>query len=254
MTPQTHTPKRWIPLVFAALAAACTANAAPTQGHHDDDSKDRIAPGVMSISGTATLDVAPDTANVSMTLTGNGSRPKQAVVALRAKQDDLIKALQALGIETGQIKISHLGLEPVWVYPEKAAPYIRGYQATLTVTASTRRFDLIGDMMEAGAGAGASSMSTNFECADLPELKKKVRDLAIAAAREKAAQMAGGFGVKLARITVLNEAAAGNAWYFDPAFANAAAEGASIRSRISLSPELQPLVLTVTVAYELDQA
>jgi uncharacterized protein len=244
----------WIPTVLAAAAlaaAACGKNAGATRG--DDDKGDKIQPAVMSITGTATLDVAPDTADISMTMTADGARPKQAVTSLHARQAELVKALMDMDIETADIKISQLGLNPVYVYPENAPPRIRGYQATLTVTASTRKFDLIGDIMEAGAGAGVSTMATTFRCSDLPELKKKVRDMAIAAAREKADQMAHGFGVKMKRVTLLNEAAAGNAWYFDPAFANAAgAETEAARAKVSLSPELQPLVLTVTVAYELE--
>jgi len=245
----------WMPAVIATVAlasSACGSNAGATSHEHSHDG-DKIEPGVMSIVGTATLDVSPDTADVTMTLNADASRPKTAVVALRARQEEMIRALMALGIETEDIKLSHISLAPVYVYPENAPPRIRGYQASLTVTASTRKFDLIGDIMEAGAGAGVSSMATSFRSTDLPELKKKVRDMAIAAARDKAEQMAKGFGVKVARITVLNEAASGNAWYFDPAFANAAgAEASQVRERISLSPELQPLVLTVTVGYQLE--
>ncbi len=245
----------WIPaLLSTALAAsACGSNAGAASHEHSHDDDDKIQPGVMSISGTATLDVAPDCADVTMTLNATAWRPKMAVVELRKRQEAMIQALRALGIETEDIKLSHISLAPVYDYPENSPPRIRGYQASLTVTASTRKFDLIGDIMEAGAGAGVSSMSTSFRSTDLPELKKKVRDMAIEAAREKAEQMAKGFGVKVARITVLNEAAAGNAWYFDPAYANAAgAEASQVRERISLSPELQPLVLTVTVGYELE--
>jgi hypothetical protein len=242
----------WIPaLLAAALAVSACGNAGAAPHEHPDE--DKIQPGVMTISGTATLDVAPDTADVSMTLNADAARPKAAVVALRARQEQMVRALMALGIESSDIKISTIGLQPVHAYSDNAPPRVRGYQATLTVTASTRKFDLIGDIMEAGAGAGVSASSTSFRSSDLPELKKKVRDMAIAAAREKAEQMATGFGVKVARINLLNEAAAGNAWYFDPAYANAAAaEGAAIRDRISLSPQLQPLVLTVSVGYELE--
>jgi uncharacterized protein YggE len=242
----------WIPALLAIALAAC-GNAGAAGHHHDDDKEDKIQPGVMSITGNATLDVAPDTADISMSLTADGARPKQAVASLRARQEEMVRALMALGIESANIKISQLGLSPLYFYPENAPPRIRGYQATLTVTASTRKFDLIGEIMEAGAGAGVSSMATSFRSSDLPELKKKVRDMAIAAAREKAEQMAHGFGVKVARVTLLNEAASGNAWYFDPAFANmAGAEASAVRDRISLSPELQPLALTVTVSYELE--
>jgi len=246
-----HRTIRWIPALIAAAAlagSACSGRAGASESKKDDG--DRIQPGVMTVTGTATLDVAPDTADVSMTLQTLAPRPKNAVVALRARQDQLVAALVALGIEASDIKISQLGLAPDYIYPEEGPPRLRGYQASLVVTASTRRFELIGDMMEAGAGAGAQAMNTSFRCAGMPELKKKVRDMAIAAARDKAEQMTRGFGVKIARITALNEASAGNGWYFDPALANAVDTEA--QRRVTLSPELQPLSLTITVGYELE--
>jgi uncharacterized protein YggE len=236
---------------LAAMAAVACGNAGASSSKKDDE--DKIQPGVMSITGTATLDVAPDTADISMQLTAEGARPKHAVALLRERQDAMITALMALGLEKAQIKLSTMTLQPVFVYPENAPPRIRGYQATLQVTASTRKFELIGDIMESGANAGVSTMATSFRSSDLPELKKKVRDMAIAAARDKAEQMAKGFGLKVARINLVNEATAGNGWYFDPSYTNvSAAESAQVRERISLSPELQPLILTVNVGYELE--
>jgi uncharacterized protein len=253
MTPKGKNPMKKTTLLFAlaALAAAACGNAGAASHKHDDE--DKIQPGVMSITGTATLDVAPDTADITMSITADGARPKNAMTALRARQDALIAALMGLGLEKAQIKLSQMTLQPLFFYPENAPPRIRGYQATLQVTASTRKFDLIGDIMEAGATAGVSTMATSFRSSDLPELKKKVRDMAIAAARDKAEQMAKGFGLKVARINLVNEATAGNGWYFDPTYVNvSAAESASVRERISLSPELQPLILTVNVGYELE--
>jgi uncharacterized protein YggE len=117
------------------------------------------------------------------------------------------------------------------------------------VTATTHDFSKIAPLMEAGAEAGATSLSSQFRRSDLPALKKKVRDMALTAAKEKAQQTADALGIHLGRVVSVGENAGGTMWsnaYFPQA--NAAMTQAAPES---LGGALQPLTLDVTIGYEL---
>ena len=244
---RSHSPSR--PLL-PALAALALALASACGGPRADAAVGSTAPpkGQLTTTGTATLDVVPDMADVTMTLTIEEPKPKDAVSALRKRQAHLIAALRAAGVEDADLHLSQIRLSPVYD-PNWQVSRIRGYAASITVTASTKEFDRIGDIVEGAASAGVSDLATSFRVTDLASLKKKVRELALAAARDNAAQMAHAMDVGLVRVVQLGEAPQGALWAYGSMLPNlelrADAKGAF------LQPELQPLTMTVTVTYEL---
>lgn len=211
-------------------------------------------PGAMTITGTATLEVSPDCADLTMTLTADGAKPGLAAALVQQRQTALVTALNKLGVETPDVKLSYLTLDPV--YEPRPDGYwsdlkVHHYRASVTVTATTKQFAKIGAIMEAGGDAGATSMSSQFRRSDLADLKKKVREMALAAARDKATQTAKALDLELGRITAVAENAGGmwNHAYF-PQVANAM-ERADTGSPVALGGTLQPLTLDVTINYEL---
>jgi uncharacterized protein len=209
-------------------------------------------PGSMTVTGTAVLEVSPDCADLTMTIVGEGARPGQATAAVQRQQQELVEALKKIGVEGADLKLSYLRLDPVYAQTTLGVQTqrITGYRAEVTVTATTKRFELVSSIMEAGANAGASSMSSQFRRGDLPELKKQVRELALKAAKEKAAQTAKTLGIELGRIVNVAETPNGTMWgsaYF-PQVAN---EAVTRSSAGVLGGALQALTLDVTLGYEL---
>ena len=211
-----------------------------------------VQPGAMTVQGTATLDVSPDCADMTMTLTADGARPGIAASALAGKQKAVIEALKKLGLESSAMKISHVTLDPIyrhWPHELKVATY----RAQITITATTKKFELVADMMETAAHGGASSVSTAFRRSDLPELKKKVREMALKAAREKAELTARTLGIDLGRVTTVAEIPAGHMWrsqYFPNYVANAT-NNAPAANTEALGGSSQTLSLDITISYEL---
>ena len=83
----------------------------------------------------------------------------------------------------------------------------------------------------------------------MPELKKKVRDMALAAAKDKANQTAQALGVSLGKITTVGENAGGYMWnqtYFPQ---NAVSRDNS--SGTALGGTMQNLTLDVSIGYQL---
>jgi uncharacterized protein len=204
-------------------------------------------PGQMTVTGTATLEVSPDCADLTMTLSSDDVKPGVATQHVQAEEKDLVAGLEKLGVEGADVKLSYLTLEPVY---DEGWLHIRTYRAQITVTATTKDFAKIATIMEAGATAGATQMSSAFRRSDLPELKKKVREMALTAAKDKAQQTAGVLGIKLGRISSVAAHMGGQMWsnaYF-PQVSNMAATQAGSGT---LGGALQPLTLDVTIGYEL---
>ena len=211
----------------------------------------QVNPGAMVVTGSATLEVSPDCADITMTLTSDGGKPGIATTSVHDKQEKLVAALKALGVETTDMKLSYLSLNPVYdPNPEGWAQLkVRAYRAEVTITVTTKKFDRIAGIMESGADSGVSSMSTQFRRSDLPELKKKVREMALTAAKDKAKQTADTLGIQLGRITTVAENQGGYMWsaaYFP--------NSAAVRdnsSAVALGGAMQPLTLDVTIGFEL---
>jgi uncharacterized protein YggE len=213
-------------------------------------------PGQMTVTGTATLEVSPDCADLTMTIVADGAKPGTATSSVQAKQQRIIEALKKLGVEPSDMKLSMLSLNPIYEpNPEGWAQLkVRTYRAEITITTTTKQFDKIGGIMEAGAEAGVSTMSTAFRRSDLPELKKKVRAMALAAAKDKAKQTADALGISLGRVVSVAENQGGQMWsnYYFPQVANAM----EVRdtSAVALGGSLQPLTLDITIGFELAKA
>lgn len=210
-----------------------------------------VRPGVMTVTGTATLEVSPDCADLTMTLSTDGARPAIVAASLAKKQRAVIEAMKQLGIESSQLKISHITLNPIY----EDWPHVRvaTYRSEITITATTKDFSQIAAMMEAGAKAGATTMSSQFRRSDLPELKKKVREMALKAAKEKAKLTASTLGIHLGRVTSVAEAPAGMMWqsqYFPNYIGNVAAQAPAAQGAV-LGAALQPLTLDITIGFEL---
>lgn len=209
-------------------------------------------PGTMTVTGSATLEVSPDCADLTLTISADGVQPGVATRTLQGKQQQLVAALAKLGVADSDVKLSYLTMNPIYEPNPTGWAQLRvhTYRAEITVTATTHQFEKIGDIMDAGANAGVTAMSTAFRRSDLPQLKKKVRDMALAAAKDKAKQTADALGIKLGRVVTVGEAANGSMWgnaYF-PQVAN---NEARVTSPGALGGTLQPLTLDITVGYEL---
>ncbi len=211
-------------------------------------------PGQMTVNGQATLEVSPDCADLTITLSADDIKPGVAVKRLEAKRLILISSLQKIGVETADLKLSNLQLDPIYEPNREgwATLKVRTYRAQITVTATTKDFSKIADIMDTAASAGATTISNQFRRSDLPALKKKVRDMALAAAKDKAKQTADALGIKLGRVMSVAENQGGMMWtanYFPQVANSMATQDAS--GAVVLGGSLQPLTLDVTVGYEL---
>lgn len=240
-------------LVLATSLTAC-GDRAPHVIAVQPNSAEVDRPGQMTVTGQATLEVSPDCADLTITIAADNIKPGTAAKQLEAKRLILISTLQKIGVETADIKLSNLQLDPIYEPNREgwATLKVRTYRAQMTVTATTKDFSKIAEIMDTAAEAGASTISNQFRRSDLPALKKKVRDMALAAAKDKAKQTADALGIKLGRVMSVAENQGGMMWHatYFPQVANAM-ETRDTSSAVVLGGTLQPLTLDVTIGFEL---
>lgn len=254
--------------ILAALGLLATAGCQPpvveadiepqherceTTGPPQGDSK----PGNLTVMGTATLEVTPNVADVTLELTATAPSPRAAVAKLRAREQVMRKNLSDDGVAAQEVAVSTLNLGPLsrWDAPrQRQVP--TGYEARLRVSVETEDFAQIPSIVEAGANAGVTTSSTTFRNSEMSALKRKVRDMALDAAKAKAQQFRSSLELGRMRVVAVSEAPSGMAWAayglgFDNTVGMANAVGGAGSATGPVHAETLPLQLTVTIGYEL---
>jgi len=212
--------------------------------------KDSVDVGKMTVTGSATIQVAPDCADLTMTVTANASKQGAAVDAARKHASDLVAAIKKLGLEDGDLKLSTMSIDPVYEWIGNRNVF-KGYTARIVLTATTKDFAQLGPMMEAGADSGATEISSSFRRSDLEALKKQVREQALLAAKDKAKQTATVLGISLGKVSGVNENS-GSYMYTNQYFPRAVAFDATTEDNLAkVAAELQPLTMDIQVTYDL---
>ena len=233
------------PVVEAHIEPAAAAQPDP----------EKPTPGALSVTGHATLDVTPDVADVKLDLSARAGTPRAAVAKLRESETAMRKNLEGEGIESDEVAVSAINLAPKHRWDaQRERQILIGYEATLCVTVSTKDFAEIPAIIEAGAKAGVTQSSTRFRSTEMVALKRRVREMALDAAKAKAEQFRESLGFELVRVTSVGENQAGAAWStyglgLDNVTANAFEVVPGARSFVQA--ETLPLSLTVTIGYEL---
>lgn len=235
-------------LATLVLLTACHDRVIAVQAPPADTAK----PGQMTVNGQARLEISPDCADLTMVITADGAKPGVATSQAEAEENAVVANLRAQGVGNKDMKLSSLQLEPEmeWV---KDHYFLKDYRAQITITVTTRDFSKLAALMDAGSSAGVTQMSSQFRRSDLDKLKKEVRMMAIAAAKEKAESTAKALGIKLGRVTSVAENAGGYMWsnaYFPRARDNVNVSDTRSDGQ-PLGGDLQPLTLDITVGYEL---
>jgi uncharacterized protein len=208
-----------------------------------------------TVTGTAQIDVAPDCADVTLTISGEAPRTGPAAAVARERQTALLARLKALGLAAEDVKLSSLRLDPVIEYLTDGRQRAKGFRAETRVVVTTHDFAQIEGIMDAAAGSGVTQMSTAFRSEKLDDVKKQLRDLALEAAAAKAKQMTSKLGATLGAVVGIAEQSGGSLWsnmYFPqatvPNVVGNAAPGALTTA------EAQTLTLEVSVTYQLPTA
>jgi len=172
--------------MFAAIALLATPALAQTP------------PPAISVTGEATVSVAPDQAWIDGGVTSEGKTAREASEANNAAMGKVLEALKAAGIDAKDIQTSRLSLQPVYP-PNRTGPAtIAGYRASNRVTIRVRDVAKVSGVIDVLVGAGANEFGgINFVVTQASKLLDEARERAVADARRKAEIYARAAGVTL---------------------------------------------------------
>jgi uncharacterized protein len=187
---------------LAALFAASLLLAAPAWA------QDMAA---ISVSGEATVSVAPDLAEVDGGVTTEAKTAREASETNNAAMGKVLLALKAAGIDEKDFQTSRLSLQPQSA-PNRTGPAaIVSYRASNRVTIRVRDVNKVAGVIDTLVGAGANEIGgINFMVSQASKLLDDAREQAVADARRKAEIYAKAAGVTLgAPLTISEDGAPG---------------------------------------------
>jgi uncharacterized protein YggE len=189
--------QRLIVSLFVALALA-VALLAPLQA--------RAADKLITVTGDATVAVAPDTAVMRIGVTSQGKTARDASDTNSKQMTTVMAAIRDADIPDRDIQTSRLSLQPQYDPNKGGTARLLGFQVTNQLTIKLRDIDKLPAILDRAIAAGANEMSgIEFIVSEQSKLLDQARDDAIADARRKAELYAKAAGVKLGRVISINE-------------------------------------------------
>ena len=189
------------PLVaIAAVCAVLVLGAARAGGESTATAATQHA---IVVAGHGSISAVPNRAQVSF---GVSTSAKTASAALRANAVEMTKVIAALkgqGIAPADIRTELVSLS---VRYSQNGEDVVGYDAANSVSATLRKLDKVGPVIDAAVDAGANQVSgPDLVRADSAGLYRLALRVAIANARAKARTIASASGLHLRRITDVSE-------------------------------------------------
>jgi uncharacterized protein len=170
-------------------------------------------PGTIRVSGTGTVNTAPDTATVIVGVTIVDSDLKTAYTNANDQVAAIIAAVQEAGVAVEDIRTFGLNIYQDSSYPPMPAmdggqgetPELR-YNVSNQVSVKVRDISKVADVINAAVDAGANNLfGLEFGVSDIKTQQTEARKLALEDARAKAAELAEAAGVELGDIVSISE-------------------------------------------------
>ena len=222
-------------LVAALTAAVAVAVARPGAAHGGSAASGRS----VTVEGTATARVVPDTALFTFGLETEAATAKAALADNGGRMRRVIAALLRAGVTKDDIQT-----QDVSVYPrENDNGQVVGYSANGSVAATVRRLAKAGAVVDAAVGAGATETSGPQFGRSGTELTQEALREAFSNARAKAETLARQAGATLGEVRRIEE----NAQAPEPVPLYRAALDAAT----PIEPGTQQSRATVTVTFSL---
>jgi uncharacterized protein YggE len=200
---------------------------------------------LVTVTGQATIAVAPDTAVIRIGVTSHGKTAREASEANAKQMTAVMNAIKNSGIDARDIQTSRLSLQPQYDTSKGATARLLGFQVTNQLTVKIRDIGRLPALLDRAIAAGANEMSgIEFQVSGQSKLLDQARAEAIADAHRKAALYAKAAGARLGRVVAIAEEGA-------PTPPRAFAAMRAGAGAVPVAPGEQTLRAVVTVSYEL---
>jgi uncharacterized protein len=229
--------------IAVSAAVAATLLAAPALAQ-------TALPPMITVSGEATVSVAPDQAQIEAGVATEAKTAREASEANNAAMSKVLLALKGAGIAEKDYQTSRLSLQPQYA-PNRSGPSpVVGYRASNRVTVRVREVARLASVIDVLVSAGANDIGgINFTVSNASKLLDEARERAVADARRKAEIYAKAAGVTLgAPLSISEEGAPGPVLYR----AKVASAGMAVSAPVAQGEET--LQVNVSVSWAIKQA
>jgi hypothetical protein len=164
----------------------------------------------ISVSGTGTVTLKPDVADLRLGVLISRPSVKAARADAAVAMTKVLAALKALGIDDKDIQTSNVSLQPTYDYSNGAnPPRITGFQMSNSVTVTIHTLDKLGDAIDNTLAAGATSLDgVTFRVNDQTGAEVQARQAALTEARSKADTLAAAAGISIGGVASITETSA----------------------------------------------
>ncbi|MDP2217996.1 MAG: SIMPL domain-containing protein [Methanolobus sp.] len=180
-------------IVVVLMATTAYAN---SQAAYSKETESTI-----QMTGKAESMVTPDTAQLSIGVVIQAQNSSEASQQNAAIMSNIVDELKQLGLEDREIQTSYVSVYPVYNYDGKAT--IEGYSASNSVQVTTTKLDILSQIIDRSAAAGANQIGgIQFTVSEdkQKEMREKLINEAVADASSKATMLADSLDVSIAGV------------------------------------------------------
>jgi uncharacterized protein YggE len=218
--------------------------------------EDKPEPRLVTVAGEAEVNVAPDEVVFDMTVSTFNKELRLA----KAQTDERLKNLIALakrhGVAEADTQTDYINLAPHYRGNNEARTLL-GYSVrkdlVLTLRDVARAEGLLSELLDSASVTRINSVS--FRSSQMRKYRDQARDLAMRAAREKAAALAGAVGQKIGKAYSIEEEVPSRAYASQNVMSNnisTVESDGSTASEGTLALGLIKISARVTVKFELE--
>ena len=158
-------------------------------------------PATITIGGTGTAYVAPDTAEITVGVVTEEADAARTHAENAAQTARVHNAVRALGVADRDIQTVHYDFSQRYDMRDGSRSEVIGYTAQNSVVITVRSLNNVGKIIDAALANGANRIdSLNFTASDTSAAKNEALTDAVHGAKEKAQAVASALGVRLVRI------------------------------------------------------
>ncbi len=164
-----------------------------------------LAASTLRVQGSATVNVAPDRAVVSVGYTGESPDPSFAQQQTAEAVEKIVTAVTKLGVMTEDIATTYINMYPVYNYTEGTSQ-VRGYSVEHMVAITVKDIEQVGAVLDAALAAGANQTGgISYVSSREHDVYLQALGLAVENAVSKADALAIASGVWLGGLDQINE-------------------------------------------------
>ena len=195
---------------LGAVAGLMVATSlAPLGGARPVAAATGAAEHTIDVTGTGTVTVKPDIADVRLGVSIQKPSVTEAQAAAAAAMTSVVAAIRKAGVAADDIQTTTVSLSPVYEYPQGGAQKLVGYQFTNQVAVTVRDLTKVADVIDGSIAAGANTVDgVSFRVNDSVAAEAQARTAAMADAKARAQALAKAAGVTITGVAQITETSA----------------------------------------------